>query len=61
VLKFCRAELLVNNYFNAVFEATKSVAEKLRIKSGRLSDGAALVDEALGLDKWATRAWHSIR
>lgn len=30
VLKFCRAELLVDNYFHAVFEATKSVAEKLR-------------------------------
>src|SRR4029077_4193371 len=29
VLEFCRAELLVDNYFRAVFEATKSVAEKL--------------------------------
>jgi uncharacterized protein (TIGR02391 family) len=52
VLKFCRAELLVDNYFHAVFEATKSVAEKLRQKTGRLgSDGAALVDEALGIGK----------
>ena len=49
VLKFCRAELLVDNYFHAVFEATKSVAEKLREKSGRTSDGAPLVDEALAL------------
>src|SRR5688572_27945602 len=32
VLKFCRAELVADNYFHAVFEATKSVAEKLREK-----------------------------
>jgi uncharacterized protein (TIGR02391 family) len=49
VLKFCRAELVVDNYFHAVFEATKSVGEKLRDRSGRVSDGAALVDEALAL------------
>ncbi len=48
VLKFCRAELVVDNYFHAVFEATKSVAEKLRQKTGLTSDGAQLVDEALG-------------
>jgi hypothetical protein len=34
VLKFCRAELVVDNYFHAVFEAAKSVAEKLRQKPG---------------------------
>ena len=51
VLKFCRAELLVDNYFHAVFEATKSVAEKLRQKSGLGSDGSQLVDEALGIGK----------
>lgn len=51
VLKFCRAELLVDNYFHAVFEATKSVAEKLRQKTGLVSDGSQLVDEALGLGK----------
>jgi uncharacterized protein (TIGR02391 family) len=51
VLKFCRAELLVDNYFHAVFEATKSVAEKLREKTGLGSDGSQLVDEALGIGK----------
>lgn len=51
VLKFCRAELLVDNYFHAVFEATKSVAEKLRQKAGLSSDGSQLVDEALGIGK----------
>ena len=29
VLTFCKAELLVDNYFHAVFEATKSIAEKI--------------------------------
>jgi TIGR02391 family protein len=51
VLKFCRSELLVDNYFHAVFEATKSVAEKLRQKTGLGSDGSQLVDEALGIGK----------
>jgi uncharacterized protein (TIGR02391 family) len=51
VLKFCRAELLVDNYFHAVFEATKSIAEKLRQKTGLGSDGSPLVDEALGIGK----------
>ena len=46
VLKFCREELLVDNYFHAVFEATKSVAEKIRNKTGLTSDGSILVDEA---------------
>lgn len=46
VLKYCREELLVDNYFHSVFEATKSVAEKIRQKTGLISDGAGLVDEA---------------
>lgn len=48
VLRFCRAELLQENYFHAVLEATKSVAEKLRQLTGLISDGPELVDEALG-------------
>jgi uncharacterized protein (TIGR02391 family) len=48
VLRFCRAELLQENYFHAVLEASKSVATKLREKSGYGSDGAELVDDALG-------------
>ena len=51
VLRFCRAELVADNYFHAVFEAAKSVAEKLREKTGLVSDGASLVDDALGLGK----------
>ena len=49
VLKFCRAELIVDDYFHAVLEAMKSVAEKLRDMTGLVSDGSKLVDEALGL------------
>jgi uncharacterized protein (TIGR02391 family) len=48
ILLFCRAELLQDNYFHAVFEATKSIADKIREKSGLASDGARLVDEAFG-------------
>lgn len=51
MLRFCKAELLVDNYFHAVFEAVKSVAEKLRTRTGLISDGAALVDEALASGK----------
>jgi uncharacterized protein (TIGR02391 family) len=46
VLYFCRAELLQHNYFHAVLEASKSVAEKLRGRCGLHDDGAALVDAA---------------
>ena len=49
VLKFCRTELLQDNYFHAVFETTKSVADKIREKTGLTSDGAMLVDTAFGL------------
>ena len=44
VLTYCKAELLVDNYFHAVFEAVKSVADKIRYKSGIHEDGSKLVD-----------------
>jgi uncharacterized protein (TIGR02391 family) len=48
VLAFCRAELLQQNYFHAVSEACKSVADKLRnltgVTIGSASDGTRLVD-----------------
>src|SRR5258708_6426409 len=49
VLQFCRAELLQENYFHAVFEATKSVAQKIRDKTGLTGDGADLADAAFAL------------
>ena len=44
VLRFCRPELLEGNYFHAAFEATKSVAQKLRDRTGLVLDGHALVE-----------------
>lgn len=46
VLNCCRAELLDENYFHAVFEATKGVAERIRLLSGLNGDGADLVNKA---------------
>lgn len=51
VLKFCKAELIQKNYFHAVFEATKSVADKIRDKAELTSDGSGLVDQAFALGK----------
>ncbi|MBL8880484.1 MAG: TIGR02391 family protein [Phycisphaerales bacterium] len=52
VLAFCRSELLQQNYFHAVFEATKSVAEKIRNRSGLTGDGALLINHAFGMGKF---------
>lgn len=51
VLKFCRAELLQENYFHAVLEATKSVSEKIRAKSGLAGDAGELAMMAFSLGK----------
>lgn len=50
VLLFCRAELLQENYFHAVFEATKSVAQTIRDMTGLTGDGAEIVDRAFAID-----------
>ncbi|WP_455232466.1 TIGR02391 family protein [Geopseudomonas aromaticivorans] len=50
VLSFCRAELVTDNYFHAVQEAVKSVADKMRTRTGLTDDGAILVDRVLGGD-----------
>ena len=51
VLKYCDAELIKENYFHAVFEATKGVAERIRQLSGLKSDGAELVNAAFAISK----------
>jgi uncharacterized protein (TIGR02391 family) len=51
VLTFCREELLQDNYFHAVLEATKSVADKIRSRTNLLSDGGELIDEAFSVKK----------
>jgi uncharacterized protein (TIGR02391 family) len=62
VLKACRAELLQDNYFHAVLEATKSIAEKIRQRTGLTTDGYRLVDDALGLSSEFPRlAFNSLR
>jgi uncharacterized protein (TIGR02391 family) len=50
VIAACRTELVQQNVFHAVLEASKSVAQKLRTQTGLTSDGAILVDEALAGD-----------
>lgn len=50
VLRFCREELLADNYFHAVLEAVKSVADKIRQRTGLTDDGAELVDRAFSGD-----------
>lgn len=54
VLKFCISELVSDDYFHAVFESTKSLADKIRNKAGLDLDGTKLVDEAFGLGKSGT-------
>lgn len=51
ILKFCREELVQENYFHAVFEATKSIAERIREQTGLTSDGATLIDEAFKISQ----------
>lgn len=51
IIPFCEEEWLKENYFHAILEITKSVAEKLRKKSGYYSDGAELIDDCFGLGK----------
>jgi uncharacterized protein (TIGR02391 family) len=47
VLRFCRSELVADNYFHAVLEATKSIADKLRSRTGLTDDAATLAERAL--------------
>jgi len=51
VLKYCKSELLVSNYFHTVLEASKSVAQKIRDLSGLASDGAELATQAFSFGK----------
>ena len=44
VLKYCRAELMEDNYFHAALEASKGLAQRIREMSGAQADGEALVN-----------------
>lgn len=49
IYQYCKAELLAENYFHTVFEATKSIAETIRQRTGLKEDGAELVDKAFSI------------
>ena len=51
VLRYCSTEILARNAFHAQLEATKSVFDKLRERTGLTGDGAPLVDAALALGR----------
>ena len=46
VLKYCKEELMQENYFHSLFEASKGVLDRVRTLSGLTSDGTALIEEA---------------
>jgi uncharacterized protein (TIGR02391 family) len=50
VFKYCKVELLEDNYFHAVLEASKGLAERIREMSGLGSDGAQLANTALSVN-----------
>lgn len=49
VLRYCNSELLQDNYFHAVFEAVKGLADRIREMTGLLEDGADLIDKAFNI------------
>jgi uncharacterized protein (TIGR02391 family) len=51
VLKYCRTELMQDNYFHAVFEATKGLAQRIRDMSGIQADGAVLIDRVFSIEQ----------
>ncbi len=51
VQRYCKTELLQENYFHAVFEATKGLAQRIREMSGIDGDGATLVEKVFSLQR----------
>ncbi len=49
VIKCCKEEYLQENYFHAIFEAAKSLSEKVREKTGILDDGSSLFNTAFSV------------
>ena len=50
VIRFCKIELLQDNYFHAVFETTKSIADKIRVLTSLQDDGAQLFQTAFNIN-----------
>lgn len=51
VNKYCKAELMQENYFHAVFEAAKGLAQRIREQSGADGDGAKLIDTVFSVER----------
>lgn len=51
VIAFCREELLQENYFHAVLEATKSLSAKIRAKTSLTGDAGQLAQQAFGMGR----------
>lgn len=49
ILKYCKPELLENNYFHAILEASKSLFQRLRNLTGSSLDGNTLVNDLFKL------------
>lgn len=50
VLRYCNSELLQDNYFHAVFEAVKGIADRIREMTGLVEDGAELIDKTFEIN-----------
>lgn len=50
ITKYCRKELMQNNYFHAVFEAAKGLSQRIRDITAIQLDGAALVDKVFSIE-----------
>lgn len=50
VMRFCQQELLVENYFPALQEAIRGLADKIRRRTGLNGDGDDLIDQAFSGD-----------
>ncbi|MDD4653289.1 MAG: TIGR02391 family protein [Methanothrix sp.] len=51
VLRYCKIELMQDNYFHAVFEAAKGLAQRIRDMSGIQADGSALIDRVFSIEQ----------
>ncbi len=63
VLGACDAEIRDENYFHVVLEATKSLAQEIRQKSGLGTDGSTLVGDTFDYKKGTLPrlAWNSLQ
>jgi uncharacterized protein (TIGR02391 family) len=51
LLAYCVTEIDDDNYFHAILEASKSLADEIRRRTGRTEDGVLLIDAVLELGR----------